>query len=121
MSITAAELKEYFENSRALKALDTRQKSLNKKFKEFMLPAGLKEFGLGGYKAKITPQDRSKMDEIKTLELLKGKGLEELVVLKETFEQEAVESAMLEGKIKPEELETCVIPNIIYTLKVIAE
>jgi len=71
-----------------------------------------------GFTFKYGTQNRSTMDDVKLIELLKQKGLTDAIKTIEVSDSEAVTTYLKSNQLTLEELDTCKVPNIIDTLTV---
>jgi hypothetical protein len=69
--------------------------------------------------ARFSVQDRSKLDPDKTVEYLKGKGLQNCIIMKEVPDEQAIEKAIFDGKITPRDFKVnCINEQIVVALTV---
>ena len=119
--ITPEEIARYYLIKNEMAKLDKEAKKLNAKIKGQLLPRGLTNYHLGEYELKLSSQDRSKVDEDKLVLFLKGKGLTDCIVVKETPNQEKVEELIFNKVLDAKEIESCIIPNIVWALTVVRD
>ncbi len=86
---------------------------------EAALKLGAVKIPVNDLRCDFCPQDRSKINEARTLEFLKSRGLSSLIITKEVPNMELVERYIDEGKIIPSEFrDECIDQNIVVTLTV---
>lgn len=115
--ILGYKLSEYYRLNSQIKELNDAKNRLNKEFKD-MLGNTPGQLQAGGFIAKLYAQDKSRMNEEKTLELLRNKDLTDCIKIKETIDEEALEAALYRGEVSQQELDNCVDVNIVLALTV---
>lgn len=111
-------LTDYMEAKEEEKAAKEHAKRLNDLVKSRLKAMGTDVIEVDGIQAKIIEQDRSKMDEKKLVWRLKELGLNEAIKVVEQPDDNAIEGLIYNGKLSPNELESCMEKKIIQTLRV---
>ena len=100
------------ELSKELDEIDAKTKEI----KQALLTHKIKSADFGGTVLSITIQNKDTLDEQKLVELLKQKGLNQGIIIKQVPNPEMLPELIANGLITDTELSSCIVPNRVPVL-----
>ena len=115
------DIQDYFVVDQAMKELDKKKKPLNISIKSGMVENGLNSYEADGAVATYSKQERTSLNEEVLLKILKDRGLNEAIEVKEHPRSEVVERMIYEGILSPVDLANCYNVSIVEVLSIKAK